>query len=194
MSYEVKNVQSGYVDGTGKFHPARRNTGVQAGYYDAKGFHPLRRSRDYDPDVAGDPYGARTDATGLKHSRYSKFKRAHKFSHGAAVNPRRKGKGQSIGSIIPVKWAEAKVKRVGKQIQVMLFGGKKNPGSGIGVGDRVRHSTQYLSMLRPSVRRAEERGRYTVTMVEPHSEMARMVDDHGYEWRTPLSWLVPAGR
>jgi hypothetical protein len=40
------------------------------------------------------------------------------------VNPRREGKGQSIGSIIPVKWAEAKVRRVAGKIQVMLFGKK----------------------------------------------------------------------
>ncbi len=45
----------------------RRN--VQAGYTDAHGFHPLRGSADYDPDRAGDDYGARTDAGGLRYGR-----------------------------------------------------------------------------------------------------------------------------
>ena len=32
---------------------------VEAGFVDATGFHPLRSSRDYDPDRAGDDYGER---------------------------------------------------------------------------------------------------------------------------------------
>lgn len=33
---------------------ARRN--IAAGYYDQTGFHPIRSSKDYDPDRAGDDY------------------------------------------------------------------------------------------------------------------------------------------
>ena len=41
----------------------RRN--VERGFYNATGFHPLRRSRDYDPDRPDEPdSGARTDAAG----------------------------------------------------------------------------------------------------------------------------------
>jgi hypothetical protein len=34
----------------------RRVKNVERGFYDATGFHPLRSSRDYDPDRAGDEY------------------------------------------------------------------------------------------------------------------------------------------
>jgi len=37
-----------------KANPRRRN--VQKGFYNQTGFHPLRSSRDYDPDRAGDDY------------------------------------------------------------------------------------------------------------------------------------------
>jgi len=35
---------------------ARRVKNVERGFYDATGFHPIRSSRDYDPDRAGDEY------------------------------------------------------------------------------------------------------------------------------------------
>jgi hypothetical protein len=43
---------------------SKRN--VERGFYNATGFHPLRRSRDYDPDRSGDDYGAKTDGRGFK--------------------------------------------------------------------------------------------------------------------------------
>lgn len=43
----------------------RRN--VEAGYYDATGFHPIRASRDYDADRAGDEYSTgRSTGRGAK--------------------------------------------------------------------------------------------------------------------------------
>lgn len=41
-------------DGSMILRPVRRN--VAQGYYDATGFHPIRASKDYDPDRAGDEY------------------------------------------------------------------------------------------------------------------------------------------
>ena len=41
-------------DGSMTLRPVRRN--VAEGFYDATGFHPIRKSRDYDPDRAGDEY------------------------------------------------------------------------------------------------------------------------------------------
>jgi hypothetical protein len=35
---------------------ARRVKNVERGFYDKTGFHPLRSSKDYDPDRAGDEY------------------------------------------------------------------------------------------------------------------------------------------
>ena len=35
---------------------ARRVKNVERGFYNATGFHPLRSSKDYDPDRAGDEY------------------------------------------------------------------------------------------------------------------------------------------
>lgn len=34
----------------------RRVKNVERGFYNATGFHPLRSSKDYDPDRAGDEY------------------------------------------------------------------------------------------------------------------------------------------
>lgn len=39
---------------------------VQAGFYDATGFHPLRASSDYDPDRAGDDYESKSDNKSVK--------------------------------------------------------------------------------------------------------------------------------
>ena len=39
---------------------------IEAGYYDQHGFHPIRWSKDYDPDRAGDDYSVGTDNRGLK--------------------------------------------------------------------------------------------------------------------------------
>jgi hypothetical protein len=35
---------------------ARRVKNVERGFYNSTGFHPLRSSKDYDPDRAGDEY------------------------------------------------------------------------------------------------------------------------------------------
>jgi hypothetical protein len=79
---------------------AMRVKNIAAGFYDATGFHPIRSSADYDPDRAGDDYPQRT-----------------------APAPRRKGKrmAKRKRNPIPSKWVAANVKRVGNDIQVMLF-------------------------------------------------------------------------
>lgn len=38
-----------------KLNPRKRN--VEMGFYNATGFHPIRSSHDYDPDLASDDYG-----------------------------------------------------------------------------------------------------------------------------------------
>lgn len=48
---------------------ALRVKNVAAGFVDATGFHPIRRSPDYDADRAGDDYGSAKDSTGLKYRR-----------------------------------------------------------------------------------------------------------------------------
>lgn len=132
---------------------ALRVKNIAAGFYDAHGFHPIRRSPDYDPDRAGDDYGAAKDNIGLRYKRsYSTAarrkakakakpkarKRASKrtstpakwFSPSApdsALVARQRGKkSRTLAYLraknpIPTKWVAANVKRVGNDIQVMLF-------------------------------------------------------------------------
>ncbi len=38
----------------------KRRRNIERGFYSATGFHPLRSSRDYDPDRAGDDYSQRS--------------------------------------------------------------------------------------------------------------------------------------
>lgn len=54
---------------------ATRRRNVQAGYYDKTGFHPLRRSKDYDADRAGDDYSSATDNAGLTKKRKNRTKK-----------------------------------------------------------------------------------------------------------------------
>lgn len=99
-----------------------RVTNIEAGYYDKRGFHPLRRSLDYDPDRAGDDYSSQRDSMGLRYERKSKAKRAHRFVRGTAVNPQRRA-----AKLIPVRWSPAKVRRLKSgAVQVMI----RNPGGG----------------------------------------------------------------
>jgi hypothetical protein len=44
---------------------AKRRINVERGFWNATGFHPLRRSRDYDEDRAGDDYGSKADRKGF---------------------------------------------------------------------------------------------------------------------------------
>lgn len=44
---------------------AKRRRNVERGFWSATGFHPLRRSRDYDPDRAGDDYSSASDNKGF---------------------------------------------------------------------------------------------------------------------------------
>jgi hypothetical protein len=48
---------------------------IQAGYYDQHGFHPIRWSKDYDPDRAGDDYSVGTDNRGLKKRKKKNMRR-----------------------------------------------------------------------------------------------------------------------
>lgn len=108
---------------------ALRVKNIAAGFYDASGWHPIRRSPDYDADRAGDDYGAAKDNTGLKYMvRTKKGKRVKGRPRGHTVSlgrtkaameklaPRKRAKNP-----IPTKWVKANVKRVGNDIQVMLF-------------------------------------------------------------------------
>lgn len=62
---------------------------VAAGVYGRDGvFHPFRSSSDYDPDRAGDEYGARTDNEGS--SKYRKKKKATAKRKSKAKAKRRK--------------------------------------------------------------------------------------------------------
>lgn len=99
---------------------AMRVKNVAAGFYDASGFHPIRSSADYDPDRAGDDYSQRRPkarrrkkAIGRKARPKTKTHRKRAVGVGRRRNP------------IPVKWAVAKVRKVGSDIQVMLFPKKR---------------------------------------------------------------------
>jgi hypothetical protein len=112
---------------------------VAAGFVDATGFHPIRRSPDYDPDRAGDEYGARTDAAGLRRRRKRVTKRTTARRRTTAPRPARKRTTRKRTVVkrpvprtrtrrknpIPSQWVPARVKRLGHDIQVMLFPRRK---------------------------------------------------------------------
>lgn len=84
--------------------PALRVRNVQAGFYDSAGFHPLRRSADYDPDRAGDDYGARTDGSGVRR------KRARRT---AKAKARKRNAGWGKQSRERKRWSPGRVRLVG---------------------------------------------------------------------------------
>jgi hypothetical protein len=80
---------------------SRRRRNVERGFYNRTGFHPLRRSVDYDPDRASDDYGSRSDSTGFgRHGKKRKSPRSRARRRTTnpgplvvtlgAVNPRRR--------------------------------------------------------------------------------------------------------
>lgn len=109
---------------------------IAAGFTDATGFHPIRRSPDYDADRAGDDYGAAKDATGLKYRRGRKpVTKARKRKPATKARTKRKAapKRKRTATLskarrknpISTQWSTAKVRRTpGGDIQVMLFPGK----------------------------------------------------------------------
>jgi hypothetical protein len=112
---------------------AMRVKNVAAGFYNATGFHPIRSSADYDPDRAGDEYSQRS-APKPRRGKSGKRAAGRKAKPRARKHVRRKASpmpapGFSPGAYqaprtrnpIPVKWATAKVRKVGNDIQVMLF-------------------------------------------------------------------------
>lgn len=84
---------------------AMRVKNIAMGFTDSSGFHPVRSSADY--DRAGDDYSQRPAARRKKKATGRKPKPgAHRVRK---KNP------------IPTTWVKANVKRVGNDIQVMLF-------------------------------------------------------------------------
>ncbi len=113
---------------------------VAAGWYNETGFHPIRRSPDYDPDRAGDDYGSKSDGAGLKRGRKAGTKRVKaktkRTATKRATTKRRKPAAKkravkrvvkrvkkAIKNPVPAKWTKARVKRLPSgDIQVMLIG------------------------------------------------------------------------
>lgn len=106
---------------------------VQAGYYDKFGFHPLRASADYSGEGSG---GGGVSRLGPKSARTHKptvMKKWRKAAQGKITagikRAKRKTKtasrkkNPSLEKLIPTKWIRAKVKRIGKKVQVMLSRG-----------------------------------------------------------------------
>ena len=102
---------------------------VAMGFYDLSGFHPLRRSADYDPDRAGDEYSQRSGKkrkatkkrSGAKKGTAKKKKKSTARSKG---NPGAKLKA-NIAKMKPRSWydttlsgAKVKVKRVGQSLVI----------------------------------------------------------------------------
>lgn len=95
---------------------------VAAGFVDATGFHPIRRSQDYDPERAGDDYGSAKDDAGLKYRMVTRGGKRVRVPAGALGPAKRKKKAASRKrNPIPTKWVKAQVKRLGDDVQVMLF-------------------------------------------------------------------------
>lgn len=142
-----------------------------AGFYDSTGFHPIRGSSDYDADRAGDEYSERRPkakrkkkATGRKAKPKAK---AHRKRTAKAVGRKR--------NPIPVKWATAKVRKLGNDIQVMLF--PKGKVAKRGTKRRVN----------PSGRYARKEGYYVGSGGSHHrllkaanAEAKRISASHGY--------------
>lgn len=97
---------------------AMRVKNVAAGFYDATGFHPIRSSGDYDPERAGDEYSERrTKARRKKPKAKARWKRTPAVRR-AASTLRALGRKRNP---IPVEWVTAKVRKLGNDVQVMLF-------------------------------------------------------------------------
>ena len=119
---------------------AMRVKNIAAGFYDSAGFHPVRSSSDYDPDRAGDSYSQRSPKA--KRKKKASGRKPRPKAHRA-----RTAKVSRKRNPIPVKWATAKVRKLGNNIQVMLFpkgkvakrrtarrvatGRKRNSGGGV---------------------------------------------------------------
>ena len=121
---------------------AMRVKNIAAGFYDSTGFHPVRSSADYDPDRAGDSYSQRSPKA--KRKKKASGRKPRPKAHRA-----RTAKVSRKRNPIPVKWATAKVRKLGNNIQVMLFPKRKvakrrarrrNPRRtpGFRMGDRVK--------------------------------------------------------
>lgn len=107
---------------------AMRVKNIAAGFYNATGFHPIRSSEDYDPDRAGDSYSQKS-----KPAPRRRKKAVAKRKHKPAARKRKPAvrRGAFPTNIqpdtmrkhnpIPTSWVAANVKRVGNDIQVMLF-------------------------------------------------------------------------
>jgi hypothetical protein len=99
---------------------------IAAGFYDAQGFHPIRSSADYDPDRAGDEYSQRKPR-----AKRRKKPAGRKPKPGARKHAKRSPAVRRVASTlralgrkrnpIPVKWVTAKVRRLGNDVQVLLF-------------------------------------------------------------------------
>jgi hypothetical protein len=70
-------------------NPFRHN--IEMGYYDAKGFHPIRKSRDYDPDRVDElyRYGKRGEERSRPRKRRRKGTRARARTHRRTSRRRR---------------------------------------------------------------------------------------------------------
>lgn len=125
---------------------ALRVKNVAAGFYDATGFHPIRRSADYDSDRAGEDFKDKTAGKGLsykgsknkpKSKKRKAVKRATKkttkrkaapkrkavkrTTRKAATKGKRKNPAKATKGMVPAKWTRAKVRRTASgDIQVMF--------------------------------------------------------------------------
>jgi hypothetical protein len=105
---------------------AMRVKNVAAGFYDAAGFHPIRSSPDYDPDRAGDDYSQRRRKPAAKRKKKATGRKPKARKHARRTPAVRRAAStlRALGrkrNPIPIKWATAKVRKVGNDIQVMLF-------------------------------------------------------------------------
>jgi hypothetical protein len=105
---------------------AMRVKNVAAGFYDSSGFHPIRSSSDYDPDRAGDQYSQRRPAAKRKKKATGRKSKPKARKHARRARPTVSRSALAAAfprkrNPIPVKWATAKVRKLGNDIQVMLF-------------------------------------------------------------------------
>lgn len=120
---------------------ALRVKNISQGFYDATGFHPIRKSGDYDPDRAGDDY-SETGRKRKKRKTKAKAKTGAKRKTKAAKSrrkaaPRKKAR-KTVGKVarrktakkvsrsknpIPLgRWTRSKVKRTPSgDIKVLLY-------------------------------------------------------------------------
>jgi hypothetical protein len=122
---------------------AMRVKNIAAGFVDSTGFHPIRSSADYDPDRAGDDYSQRSvRGPSAKRKKKATGKKPKPGAHRTrSKNP------------ITTKWVTSKVRRVGNDIQVMLFPkgkvarrrAKRRTARRHNPGNRYSIKTQYTS-------------------------------------------------